>query len=151
LIVTGFSFAVHSFRHTKKTSPIEKNGLSFFMIKMQSDPTPPGLRENAMTLANCPTLSRRRQHGQRQITEALFKPFKPFNRFARFNVEIAQTSIRQKAMKSVKQQPTSSEAPDLIEGFNPLLILPASRLCQNIILRPFVWLRINSAEESAFS
>jgi uncharacterized membrane protein YqhA len=25
LIVTSFSFAVHSFRHTKNTSPIEKN------------------------------------------------------------------------------------------------------------------------------
>ncbi len=89
------------------------------MIEMHLNPTPPGLRENATTVANCPTLSRRRQHGQPQITEALFKPFKPFNRFARFNVEIAQTSIRQEAMKSVKQQKTSSEAPDLIEGSIP--------------------------------
>jgi hypothetical protein len=69
------------------------------MIEMHLNSTPPGLRENAPTVANCPTLSHRRQHGQRQITEALFKPFKPFNRFAPFNVEIAQTSIRQEAMK----------------------------------------------------
>jgi hypothetical protein len=30
-------------------------------------------------------------------------------------------------------------------------VLSHQRLCQNVILRPFVWLRINSAEESAFS
>jgi hypothetical protein len=29
LIVTSFSFAVHSLRHTKNTSPIKKNGLFF--------------------------------------------------------------------------------------------------------------------------
>jgi hypothetical protein len=28
-------------------------------------------------------------------------------------------------------------------------VLSHQRLCQNVILRPFVWLRINSAEESA--
>jgi hypothetical protein len=99
LIVTSFSFAVHSFRHTKNTSPIEKKWARFFHDRNAFESGTGGLRRNAMTVAHCPTLSHHRQHGQRQITEALFKPFKPLNRFAPFNVEIAQTSIRQEAMK----------------------------------------------------